>query len=446
VNRAVFAIARLTLREALRSRIVLLFGLLLAAVVCGLPAILKGDGTPAGLVRMTLGYTLGAAFGLMVLANLWTGCALVSGELAMRTLELTRVKPVTAWRLWLGKWLGLLLLDLCFLAGVYAITCASVLLQINQHPAATAVMRTARLKVKPELPAFEQQLEQIFHLHGGSALQSAEQRELRRQLRRELPFQPAALQRGHRWDWRFSIDAPPDPRQPIWLRFQFDTDAYTRAEVKARCRLTGEPSGRHVDFLLDDFSTRLFEIPVEAAPFRNDTRFTLTLEHGGGAETGPLLIQPRQGLDLLIPRSPLPFNLMRAAALHFSLLALFAALSITLGTLFSLPVAAFCATGILLATLISVFVAGDVDAAPEPEDTARHPFKRLITQVALRTTQSLTALASPALEPNPLRQLAAAEQIPLRDLWRSLLFNTLLLPAGCGLVAGWALQRREFAA
>ena len=122
MNRAVLAIARLTLREALRSRIVLLFGLLLAAVVVGLPAILKGDGTPAGLVRMTLGYTLGTAFGLIALATLWTGCALVSGDIATRTLELTRAKPVPAWRLWLGKWLGLLLLDILFLAGVYAAT------------------------------------------------------------------------------------------------------------------------------------------------------------------------------------------------------------------------------------------------------------------------------------------------------------------------------------
>jgi len=445
VSRAVLAIARLTLREALRSRIVLLFGILLAAVAGGLPALLKGDGTPAGLVRMTLGYTLGTAFGLLVLATLWTGCALISGDIATRTLELTRVKPVAAWRLWLGKWLGLLLLDLLLLAGLYAVTGLAVFHRMRQAPEATAVLRTARQQVKPDLPALAGQIEQVFAREGGPALPAREQRDLRRRLRRELPFQPAALQRGQQWDWHFSLDAPPDPRRPLWLRFQFDTDAYTRAIVQAECRLTGSPGGGHVDFVLDDFSTRRFERPLDAAAFAGDTRFTLSVRHTGEASSGPLMLQPRQGLDLLVPRIPLALNLLRAAAVHASLLALIAALGLALGALFSLPVAAFCATGLLLATMISVFVAGDPDVVEEFREARRAPFRNLAATVAAETTQALTGLAAPALAPTPLRQLASAEQIPTRDLYRSDVFNALLLPAGCCLLAAAALRRRELA-
>ena len=446
MSRAVPAIARLTLREALRSRIVLCFGLLLAAVVFGLPTILKGDGTPAGLVRMTLGYTLGTAFALIVLATLWTGCALVSGDIATRTLELTRVKPVATWRLWLGKWIGLLLLDILFLAGVYAATGTVVLRQINRHPGATDVMRSARLKVKPDLPGLDRQIDEVFTRLGGATLPAREQRDLRRRLRRELPFQPATLERGQQWKWHFSIEAPPDPRLPLWLRFQFDTDAYTRAIVKAECRLTGAPGGSHVDFQLDDFSTRRFELPLDAATFGAATRFTLSLRHAGDASTGPLLLQPRQGLDLLVPRAPLVLNLLRAAAMHFSLLALVAALGLSLGALFSLPVAAFCATGILLATLISLFVAGDPEALGDLQDAEQAPVQRLVTSVAAGTTRLIMRLTAPAIEPAPLQQLAAAELVPSRELWRSLLVNTLLLPAGFGLLAAAALRRRELAA
>ena len=446
MNRAVLAIARLTLREALRSRIVLLFGLLLAAVVVGLPAILKGDGTPVGLVRMTLGYTLGTAFGLIVLATLWTGCALVSGDIATRTLELTRVKPVPAWRLWLGKWLGLLLLDLLFLAGVYAATGFSVYRRMLQAPAATASLQTARQAVKPKLPALDRQIEEVFSRIGGAALPAREQRDLRRRLRRELPFQPAALDRGQQWNWHFSLDTPPNPRRPLWLRFQFDTDAYTRAIVKAECRLTGAPGGGHVDFQLDDFSTRRFEVPLDAALFGGDTRFTLTMRHVGDASTGPLMLQPRQGLDILVPRLPLARNLLRAAAMHFTLLALVAAIGLSLGALFSLPVAAFSATGILLATMISLFVAGDPDALIDFQESEQPPVRRLVNTVAAGTTRWITQLSTPAVEPAPLRQLAAAELLPLHELWRSLLVNALLLPAGCGLLAAAALRRRELAA
>jgi hypothetical protein len=446
VSRAVFAIARLTLREALRSRVVLVFGFLLVAVAGGLPHLLKGDGTPSGLVRMTLGYTLGTAFGLLALATLWTGCALVSGDIATRTLELTRVKPVSPGQFWLGKWLGLLLLVVLLLAGIYLLTGATVFRQLRQHPEATAVMRTARLKVKPVLPGLDSQIDYYFKQSHGPEKSPEEQRELRRQLRREIPFQAATLQRGQSWNWNFALDRPPLTRQPLWLRFQFDTDAYTRAEVKARCRLTGTTSGTSVDFTLDDFSTRVIELPVAADTFGADTAFKLNMQHTGGEATGPLLLQPRQGLDLLVPRSGLAFNLLRAATIHLSILALLAAIGITLGTLFSLPVAAFCATGMLLATMISVFVASDPDSLSDLEADDPASIRHSITAVALRTTQLLMAAAQPAIEPAPLQQLAAAEQIPPHTMQRSLLFNALLLPLCCCAVAAAALRRKELSA
>jgi hypothetical protein len=132
--------------------------------------------------------------------------------------------------------------------------------------------------------------------------------------------------------------------------------------------------------------------------------------------------------------------------MHFSLLALIAALGLSLGALFSLPVAAFCATGILLATLISLFVAGDPEALVDLQDAEQAPVQRLVTSVAAGTTRMIMRLTAPAIEPAPLQQLAAAELVPSRELWRSLLVNTLLLPAGFGLLAAAALRRRELAA
>ena len=442
MSRAVFAMARLTLREALRSRLVHLFGLLLAVVSGGMPLIVKGDGTPAGLIRMTLAYTLGMAFGLLCVATLWTGCALFPGDAARHTLELTRVKPVRPGPIWLGKWLGLLMLDLVLLTGVYLATWAAVARQAARDPAAAAVMQTARLAVKPRLPSLDEQLETYFLQSGGPARKPAEQRELRRQLRREIPFQSIALQRGKTWNWNFTLDRPPDPRQPLWLRFQFDTDAFTRAEVKAQGRLTGQHSGAGVDFLLDDFSTRVFEIPLDAGAFGGESRFRLSLTHAGSETAGPLLLQPRQGLDLLVPRIGLGRNLARSAGLHLSILALLAAIGVSLGALFSLPVAAFCATGILLASLISAFVVSDADLA-DPEPATASTWQRLTTDATRRTTRGLVWAARPALAPAPLQRLAGAELIPLAELARALLVNGVLLPLlGC-LVAAAALSDKE---
>jgi ABC-type transport system involved in multi-copper enzyme maturation permease subunit len=442
--RAILAIARLTLREAIRSRLVIVFMLLLLLVTLGLPALLTGDGTPVGLVRMTVSYTLAVSFGLLAVATLWTGCALVSGDIAARTLILARVKPVGVWQFWLGKWIGLLLLNLLILTGLYSLTLLTVYRQMARDPAATAVMRGARLKVKPNLPSLDSQIDSVFLRVQGATLPPREQRDLRRRLRAELPFQAAALQRGQSWNWTFTLDRPPDPDRPIWLRFRFDTDAYTRALVRADCRLAGVSSGAGVDFVLDDFSTRVFEVPLAAEDLAADTAFTLTMTHTGDETTGPLLLQPRQGLDLLVTRTTLPANVLRAMLLHFALLALLAAIGVTCGTLFSLPVAAFCATGLLLAVAISTFVADDAEALHDAADVESPGLvQRVFTPFAIQTTRWLTAVAQPTLASSPLGSLAASELIPRHELRHAATVNLLLLPLVCCGVAALALRRRE---
>ncbi|MDD5708484.1 MAG: hypothetical protein PHR35_21395 [Kiritimatiellae bacterium] len=441
--RRLTAVARLTLKEAIRSRVLLALLALLAAVVFGLPPLLRGDGTPGGLSRMILGYTLGAAFGVLALATLWVSCALVSGEVAAHTLPLALVKPAPAWQIWLGKLLGVLLLDALLLAGVAAAVHVTVIARLRQHPEAAIALRLARAAYAPELPSLDRQLE--LAMSGlDLSLNDTERQQYRRRLRRELPFQPAALARGGTWSWRFRLDRPPDQRFPIWLRLRFDTDAFTRAVVKAQCRLSAPGNGAGFDFNLDDFSSREFEVRLPSAPFAGQRLLELTMRHTGDEQTGPLLLQPRQGLTLLLPRGSLAGNLLRAAALQLSLLALLASLGLALGSFFSLPVASFCATGLLVATLVSAFVMNDRDAEEVFSDAVPSAASRWLHAAALGTTAALDTAARPALAPEPLRRLAAAELFPADELGRSWLVNGLIAPCVCGALAAAALKRREF--
>lgn len=436
--RRLAAVAMLTLREALRSRIVLALCLLLAAVALGLPPLLKGDGTPQGVARLMLGYTMGMAFGLLALATLWTACALVSGEFASRTLQLTRVKPVPGWQLWLGKWLGLLLLDAVLLAVVGAIVYAQVQARMDLKSPTAEALLVARSAHHPVLPSVEVQVEGIMRqLPAGMA--EEERRALRRQLRSELPFQAATLERGQRWTWRFEFDRPPDTRHPLWLRLRCDTDAFTRSGMRADCQLLASGNQARVEFQLADFSAREFEVRLPSAPFAGQRHLELRMTHAGEEGSGPLLLQPRQGLTLLAPRAGLARNMTSALALQLSLLALLAALGLTMGMLFSLPVAAVCATGLLLATMISAFVVSDPDVA----DGSMAGDSGALLSLSLAATRALANAATPALAPAPLRQLAAAELVPAGDLGRSWLINGLLLPLLCAGAGTAALARRE---
>src|SRR5881409_2525830 len=121
----ILAIAALTLKAAFRYRLVLvLAGLLLASVVV-LPLIIKHDGTARGFTQILMTYTLSAITALLGFATLWLGCGTLAREVEECQMQMVAVKPIARWQIWLGKWLGILLLNATLLivsgASVYGL-------------------------------------------------------------------------------------------------------------------------------------------------------------------------------------------------------------------------------------------------------------------------------------------------------------------------------------
>src|SRR6266496_4910623 len=119
------AIAAVTWKAAFRFRLFwVLAGLLLGSVVA-LPILLKDDGTARGFIQIMLTYTLSVITTLLGFSTLWLGCGTLARDIEDCQMQLVAVKPIARWQIWLGKWLGLLLLNaaLLSLAGgsVYAL-------------------------------------------------------------------------------------------------------------------------------------------------------------------------------------------------------------------------------------------------------------------------------------------------------------------------------------
>src|SRR5712671_4602067 len=111
----VAAVASLTWKAAFRFRLFLvLAGLLLAAVV-GLPLLLKDDGTARGFTQILLTYTLSTIAALLGLSTLWLACGTLARDIEECQMQVVAVKPIARWQIWLGKWLGLLLLNAALL-------------------------------------------------------------------------------------------------------------------------------------------------------------------------------------------------------------------------------------------------------------------------------------------------------------------------------------------
>src|SRR5512132_3492332 len=106
-----FAIALLTWKAALRFRLFLVIAVLLLAAVVGLPLLIEDDGTARGFTQILLTYTLSLITALLGASTLWLACGTLARDIEECQMQMVAVKPIARWQIWLGKWLGLVMLN-----------------------------------------------------------------------------------------------------------------------------------------------------------------------------------------------------------------------------------------------------------------------------------------------------------------------------------------------
>src|SRR2546423_13994813 len=112
----IFAICWLTWKAALRFKLFLVIAALLILAVVGLPLVIRDDGTARGFTQIILTYTLSLTTALLGFATLWLSCGILAREIEEAQLQMVVVKPIARWQIWLGKWLGILMLNALLLA------------------------------------------------------------------------------------------------------------------------------------------------------------------------------------------------------------------------------------------------------------------------------------------------------------------------------------------
>lgn len=446
--RQIVSTSILSFLEAIRSRMVLAIAALLALIVFGLPSVMNNAADSLALTHNTIFYTLSLSSVSLFVSAVWTSSAAISSEIKSRTLQLIRVKPIPLWKFWLGKWLGLsaifsLLLALAFL---------TVYLQLSPPPS----FYTANAKIAPDLPSISAQLDSVIQ----NAIQKGitnhlELKELRTRARSQLPFASLSLPPNSEWHCLFSPDSPIlSNSPPLALRLTLQLNSLSLAKSSLLCSFraidnsfpSNSPSAQFT-LPITNLSSREMILPIPSAPFVNASQINFTLTNTGRPGAATILLQPRQGLFLLRPACSLAENFFRAFLISSSVIFLLVAIGLTLGAFFSLPVAVFCATGLIIAVFAANYTISDPAILDvDPSEVASLPLlKRFNTHCAIATTRSLYFLSQSAIKPSPLSSLAASEQLPSRDIFLALLSNTIAIPLLLMLFSSFEMNRKELA-
>jgi hypothetical protein len=167
---------------------------------------------------------------------------------------------------------------------------------------------------------------------------------------------------------------------------------------------------------------------------------TFTHSAGGGSK---VFFQTDRGIRLFRGSGSFTLNLLRSILMLSGLLAILAAIGVSTGAMFSLPVACYSASLVLIlqafSGVISEVVAGGI---PVPSEETLWVVQRL-TELRYGVFQALLWILQPMQVESPLGRVADGVSIPTPELVSVLGLRFLPVIALAAVMGIWVFSKRE---
>jgi hypothetical protein len=435
--RAILAVFQVTRRRIVNSRA---FAWMLIAVLAasgGMPFTLRGDGSTGSLLKLAVIYPPALMFGILLVGTLWSAAALNAQDIDSGAFSAIVVKPTPQSSVWLGKWFGLLALNAVLLAaaGVALRTAVAIRDQEESPVPATRVL-DGHAEFLPDDTALRDEAAGRQILMRLTGQPSPDFNHLLNHLKTEA----FRIQPGQRYTWTIPVaDTPSGATLKDWsLQFRFHCDALERRPISGTWTIRTENGDeQHIptSALLDGL--HLAVLPPAAYHGTLSVSFA---NHKDSAATA--FFNPLTPVTLLRRDHSFSVNLLRAFLLLFFFLAAAAALALSLGALFSFPVAVFTAIALLLAVMLAHAFA----AIPPPGHSHGEPdlTATAISQAGEWMLGHLHHATSRTLRLMPLSQLADSRAISGAQIAQAAFSLLAAIPAILCLLSSLHLQRREY--
>jgi ABC-type transport system involved in multi-copper enzyme maturation permease subunit len=456
--RGMFAVALLTLKAAIRYRLVLVLLALLLGSVFALPAIIKHDGTANGFTQILLTYTLSSITAFLGFATLWLACGTLARDIDDFTMTMVATKPIPRWQIWMGKWLGIMTLNasMVFLAGaiVYGLLQARAgQLSEEQQVKLQNEVLVARSVARAPLADFETQTEQIFQeRRTDPSLRDLNPDFLRQQIREQLQGRAQAvgpnMYRSVPWVFRLGPDARERLKdRPVFLRVHFFTADYAGLESVFN---HGWEIGSGRERPLDRFSNTFGpETPIEFAipSSQIDVDGTLTIRYANLSDK-TVLFPLTDGVEVLHYEGGFILNYSRGLIILICWLGLLAAVGLFTASFLSFPVASFVSMAILViglsgGSLKQVVEQGGIMGVDHETGMVNQP--STFNKVAVSVYGSAHWVLSQISGFSPVSQLSTGRSISWGELTRAILVVIGIAGGGLALSGIIIFQRRELA-
>ena len=427
--KSLLAIVWLTIKAAFRFRLFLVLATALLLVVLGLPALIKSDGSPQGLTQIILTYTLGSASVLLGFATLWLSCGTLARDIEECSVQLVVAKPISRWQIWLGKWLGITVINGCLLALAAGTIFVMTLWRVSKLPeeqkqVLKSEVLLGRGSVRPNPVDIPAKVEEIYQaeLERDPNMAAMIPEVARKKIREMVETESQVIRSGGLKWWTLDLGIDPEKYQEkfLHLRIKFHA-ALKNANNNYDLEIyAGTPDGKKIApygavLAGDTFHT----IPMDPQLVDSEGKIQIRILN---RNTTDLLFSLDDGVEVLYPEYSFIMNYIRGVCIILLWLGLFAAIGLASASFLSFPVAAFLSVGVLIIGLSSGTMAAVVEQggvmAPDVETGQRKAWA--VDGVFVLTFKGLLKVVNLVQGFSPIDSLSNGRSISGFDLFRAI--------------------------
>ncbi len=451
---ALLAIARLTFKAAFRFRLVPLMAVFLLGAVFLLPAVIKDDGTARGFVQIVLTYTLGLITAVLGLTTLWLACGTLARDIDESTIQLVVVKPVARWQIWLGKWAGIMAVNLLLLGVSAGVVYGQMLWRARSLPPEQRqvleneifVARGAAREPMPDLePEVQRRVRERLQQEQITPLDHNElARIIREQVRAERQVVPPGFVRA--WAVDLGAVAARLRDQPLYIRTKFFVNEKSESGTYTAIWDVGPPASPFRQRTVRTQAAETF-YEIELPPNLLDEQGVLHVQFINANETA-VLFPLEDGFEVLYREGGFTLNYARGVTIVLCWLALMAAIGLAAASLLSFPVAAFVSLSLLVVafstgTMNTIIEQGGV--RPVNPNTGLIDAPNPFDQATVLFFRALRGYVNLARDFAPVEALSTGRSVSWGTLARAVGQIVLLMGGSFAAVGILIFNRRELA-
>lgn len=379
------------------------------------------DATEDGAREMFVRYGLGGVFALLVVAGLAVATGAIASERESRRLQLTLVRPVSGLAIAWGKFLALSAVA----AAVLAFPCATLLVSSEFSGRRCSHVYRPLLE-SPREEALKMYDSYMADPDTSPMVKKAKKAVVLRILEQRAKDHYQTVQTNETASWTFPglydwSNGSPFVEPSARLRF---SNTYSmRDEVRGTIMANGFFG------IVSNITQTAVTVPLHLCHLEWD-HDTMAFRNMGD---NPVMLRPRQDVELLLPADSFAWNLLRSYIVMVSILALVAALGIFLGAGLSRPVAMFVAFVALIVVEMGPSVA---EQYPDSLETDA------VDRFGLAIVRAVGACAKPPSALSPLSRLASDDCVEAKDALGTFAADFLLAPAVLSLLSAFVMRRK----